>query len=207
MVRRWGDKPYARCRIPQPSDGSGHLVAGELPTLAGLRALGHLDLQLVRVYQVLARHAKARRGYLLHGAAPPVPVRITREARGVFTAFAGIALATEPVHRDCEVLVRLRGDRSHGHRTCHEPVEDRLRRLDFLDRHRLIGVLEVQQSANSCQGTALIVDQPGIVLEDPILLRLRRVLKLEDRLRVEEVILTATAPLVLTAEIEVRLTD
>ena len=50
------------------------LVAGQLPALAGLGALRHLDLQLVGVDQVLAGHAEAARGHLLDRAAPRVAV-------------------------------------------------------------------------------------------------------------------------------------
>ena len=45
-------------------DALVHLVAGELTALAGLGALGNLDLQLVGVDQVLGRDAEA-------GARPP----------------------------------------------------------------------------------------------------------------------------------------
>jgi hypothetical protein len=56
--------------------------ARELPPLAGLGALGHLDLDLVGVDQVVRRHAEAPRGHLLDRAAPGVPVGVGLKRSG-----------------------------------------------------------------------------------------------------------------------------
>ena len=83
------------------------LVAGQLAALAGLRALGHLDLQLVGVDEVVRGHAEAARGHLLDRRAARVAVRVGREAARVLPALARVRLAAEAVHRDRERLVRL----------------------------------------------------------------------------------------------------
>ena len=49
VVRRRRDQPHARRRVPRLGDPRPHLVAGELAALAGLRALRHLDLEVVGV--------------------------------------------------------------------------------------------------------------------------------------------------------------
>ncbi len=65
VVRRRRDQRHARRRMPQPRDQLGHLDAGQLAALAGLRALGDLDLQLLALVEVLGRHAEPPRRHLL----------------------------------------------------------------------------------------------------------------------------------------------
>ena len=61
VMRRRRDQAHAGHRVAQLGDVLGHLVAGQLPAFAGLRALRHLDLELVRRRQVLRGDAEARR--------------------------------------------------------------------------------------------------------------------------------------------------
>ena len=74
VVGRRRDERYAGCRVPQPRDLFGDLVARELASLARLGPLGHLDLQHPRVGQVLDRHAEAGAGHLLDSAVERVAV-------------------------------------------------------------------------------------------------------------------------------------
>ena len=55
VVRRRADQADAGRGVPGLGDPRVHLVAGELAALAGLGALGHLDLQVVGVGEVLRR--------------------------------------------------------------------------------------------------------------------------------------------------------
>ena len=57
-------------------------------------------------------------------------------AQRVLAAFAGVRLAADAVHRDRERRVRLGRDRAEAHRAGREALDDLLRRLDFVDRHR-----------------------------------------------------------------------
>ena len=68
VVRRRGDEAHAGNGVAHPGDDLIDLVAGELAALAGLGALGHLDLEFVGVDEVVGRNAEAARGYLLDGA-------------------------------------------------------------------------------------------------------------------------------------------
>src|SRR6185436_7324586 len=65
VVRRRGDQADTRRGVP----GLGHprvdLVAGQLAALTGLRALRHLDLDVVGVGEVLRGYAEAAGGDLL----------------------------------------------------------------------------------------------------------------------------------------------
>ena len=92
VVRRRRDQADAGRRVAHPADVLVDLVAGQLAALAGLGALGHLDLQLVGVDQVVDRHAEAARGHLLDRRAAQVAVVVGREAARVLPALARVRL-------------------------------------------------------------------------------------------------------------------
>ena len=74
VVRRRADQAHAGRGVADLGDPGPDLVAGKLAALAGLGPLGHLDLQLVGIDQVLAGHAEPARGHLLDRAALAVAV-------------------------------------------------------------------------------------------------------------------------------------
>ncbi len=76
MVRRRGNQPHARRRMPQLADVFVHLMAGKLAAFAGLGALGHLDLQFIGIDEILGGHAKASAGHLLDGRAAKIAVGV-----------------------------------------------------------------------------------------------------------------------------------
>ena len=96
VVRRRRDEADPGRRVP----GLGHprvdLVAGQLAALAGLGALGHLDLDVVGVGEVEARDAEAARGDLLDRRA----ALGVEQAVDVLAALAGVGATAEVVHRD-----------------------------------------------------------------------------------------------------------
>lgn len=61
---------------------AAHLLAGQLAALPGLGALRDLDLNLVRVGEVVGAHAKAAAGHLLDGAAQGVTRAVCVEGTG-----------------------------------------------------------------------------------------------------------------------------
>src|SRR6476469_4159220 len=65
VVRRRRDEPDTGGGVPRPGHPRVDLVSGQLATLAGLGALGHLDLDVVGLGQVEARDAEPSRGDLL----------------------------------------------------------------------------------------------------------------------------------------------
>src|SRR4029077_878874 len=100
VVRGRRDQADAGRRVAQARDQVVDLVAGELAALAGLRALGDLDLQLVGVAQVPRGDAEPAGRALPDRGAPQVAVRIGDRARQVLAALARVGAAAEPVHRD-----------------------------------------------------------------------------------------------------------
>ena len=103
VVRRRRDQAHARGGVAGLGDPRPHLVAGQLPALARLGALGHLDLQVVGVDEVLGGDAEPSTRDLLDRRAPG---RVVQPLR-VLAALAGVGPAAEAVHRDRQRLVRL----------------------------------------------------------------------------------------------------
>ena len=109
------DQADARRRIADLGNPGINLLAGQLTPFARLGALGHLDLQLFGVYQVLAGDAESARSDLLDRAILRVTVGQRDIAFGVFAPFAGVALAPDAVHGDGEGFVRFLADRTVAH--------------------------------------------------------------------------------------------
>ena len=124
VVRRRRDQPDAGGRVAHPGDRLVDLAAGQLPALAGLGALRHLDLQDVGVDQVFGRDAEPARGDLLDRRAHRVAVRQRLEALRLLAALAGIGFAADAVHRDRQRRVRLAADRAEAHRAGRKAPDD-----------------------------------------------------------------------------------
>ena len=110
VVRRRRDQRDAGRRVAHRGDDFVDLVTGKLTAFSRLRALRHLDLELVGVDEVLRGHAEARRGHLLHGAAPQIAAGVGDESLGLLASLAGVGFSADPIHGDGEVLVRLLGN-------------------------------------------------------------------------------------------------
>ena len=191
VVRRRRNQGHSGRGMPQPCNHLVHLVPRQLAALAGLRALRHLDLQLVGVDQVVRRHSESSRGDLLHRAATEVAVRVALKALLVLPALAGVRLSADAVHGDRQGLVRLLADRAKRHRAGHEPFHDLGRRLNLVERNRCLGELDLEQSAQRAQVLVLLVDQVGVFLERPRVRLPHRVLQLADGVGIQQVILAA----------------
>ena len=76
VVRRRRNQSHAGNRMAHAGDEVVHFVAGQLAAFAGLGALRNLDLQIVRVHQIVGGDAEARRSHLLDGAAAQVAVGV-----------------------------------------------------------------------------------------------------------------------------------
>ena len=158
VVRRRRNQADAGHRVPQLADVFRHLAAGQLAAFAGLRALRHLDLDLVGTGQVFSSNAETTRCDLLDARAQ----RVARlhgvvgfdamladdigqlfaavqylEAVGVFAAFTGVRLAADTVHGDSQRGVRFGGDRTERHRAGSKTLDDFFCRFDFFQRHRV----------------------------------------------------------------------
>src|SRR5437868_3943139 len=121
----------------------------------------------------------------------------------MFAALTGIGAGAQTVHRDGESLVSLGGDGAVAHRTRRETLDDLAGRLDLVngDRRPLADV-ELEESTQCCKALRLVVDQGRVFLEHLVLPCASGMLELEYRVRVEQVVLAFTTPLVLAAYLE-----
>ena len=173
----WGraDQAHTGHRITQEADVVADLAAGQLATLTRLGTLGHLDLNLISRRQVFGRHAKPARGHLFNLAAQRVTslecvvghddfvtqdlgdlgaignwnaFELVAVTRRVFTAFAGVALATDAVHGNGQGAVGLGADGTQGHRARGETLDDFCCGLDFIDGYGFARIkFELEQAA------------------------------------------------------------
>ena len=79
---------------------------------------------------VLGRDAESSRCDLLDPG-----VALVAEARGILAALAAVRAPAEPVERDRDGLVRLGRERAVRHAAAREAAQDRLDRLDLVERH------------------------------------------------------------------------
>ena len=191
VVRRRRDQADARDGVAHPGDDFVDFVAGKLAAFAGLGALGHFDLQIVGIDQVIGGDAEAAGSNLLDGAAPRIAVGVGHEARFVFAAFAGIGLAAHAVHGDGEGLVRFLADGAEGHGAGSEALDDFARPVPLLRAARVRPLLELEQAAQSAELLVLLVDQVGVFLEGRVALCLYGVLQFADGQRIDQVVLAA----------------
>ena len=185
--------------MPGLGDVRIHLEARKLAALTGFGALGHLDLDVGGVDQVVAGDAEAAGGDLLDGAAA---FRVV-ETVDILTALAGVGPSAEVVHGDGHGFVGLGGDGAVTHRAGVESGDDGLDRFDFLQRHRRPqALLELEQSP---QGAALLgqaVHLVGVLLEDLVAAGAGRMLQQEHHFRGEQVQLALAAEGVFAADLE-----
>ena len=136
VVRRRRDQADARRGVPDLGHPRVHLVTRKLAALTGFGALGHLDLDVGAVGQVVAGDTESGRRDLLDGAAPPVAVGVAVEPVDGFAALAGVGPAAKAVHGDRERLVRLGGNGAVAHRSGRESLDDLAGRLYLVKRNR-----------------------------------------------------------------------
>ena len=167
-----------------------------MTALAGLGALGHLDLNLEGAAQVAARHAKARTCHLLDRGVLGVTVSQRGLAARILAALAGVGTAMQAVHGDGHALVCLFADGTVRHGAGVKAADDVERGLDLVECHRSAAAgIKVQQVAQA-HGTAGAVQAGAVLLKGVVAVLTAGGLQQVDSLRIDEVILAAErAPL------------
>ena len=163
-------------------------MPGQLPALARLRALRHLDLELVGACQVVDVHAEAAGRDLLDLRTP-----VVAEPRRVLAAFTGVRAPADAVHRLRERLVRLAREGAERHRAGREALDDLGRRLDLVERDRLPRP-EAEQPAQGRPAGGVGVHRRCELLVGRASSATHGVLEERDRLGVPLVMLAVAAP-------------
>ena len=196
VMRRRADEADAGRRVANAGDVGVDLAAGQLAAFARLRALRNLDLQLVGVGQIPDRDAEPAGRDLLDRRPLRVAVGQRLEPLGVFAAFARVALAAEPIHRDGQRFVRFGRDRAEAHRAGAESLHDILGRHHFVERNRAAvrAGLELQQAAQCAAGLRVAVRMIGKAAIGIDAVVARGHLQVGDRRRIPHVPLAVGPP-------------
>src|SRR5262249_20276174 len=160
-----------------------------------LGSLRDLDLQVIGADEVFARHAKPRRCHLFDRASTGIAVRIAPVARRVLAPLAAVRLAADAIHRDRKGLVRLLADRPVRHCARRETLQNRLDRLHLVYRNGLRRRFHLEQTTESAEASALIVDERRVLTIDRVLTAAGCVLELVNGVGVEQMSLAITLPL------------
>ena len=196
MVRRRRNQADAGRGLTDLGDPGVDLLTGQVATLAGLGALGHLDLNLEGTAQIAARHAKARTCHLLDRGVLGVTVSQRGLATRILTALAGVGTAVQTVHGDGHALVCLFADGAIRHGAGVKAADDVERGLDLVECHRSAAAgIKVEQVAQA-HGPAGAVQAGAVLLKGVVAVLTAGGLQQVDGLRVDQVILAAErAPL------------
>ena len=196
VVRRRRNQANAGRGLTDLGNPGVDLLAGQVTALAGLGALGHLDLNLEGAAQVAARHAKARTCHLLDRGVLGVTVSQRGLAARILAALAGVGTAMQAVHGDGHALVCFLADGAVRHGAGVKAADDVERGLDLVECHRSAAAgIKVQQVAQA-HGTAGAVQAGAVLLKGVVAVLTAGGLQQVDSLRIDEVILAAErAPL------------
>ena len=159
VMRRRRDETDTRCGMADFRNPVVHLVTGQLAAFAGLGALRHLDLDVVRVHQVFGGHAEAARGYLFDSRAHGVTVVHGLEARAFFATLTGIGLAAQAVHGDGQRGVCFPGNRSEGHGSGGKALDNIRGGFDLVEWYRILAEFQFEQAAQGAQVFILFIHQ------------------------------------------------
>ena len=155
-MRRGRDERDAGDGVARLGDDVVHLEAGQLSALAGLGALGHLDLYLFGVHQIFCRHAEAAAGDLLGLARKADAVHLRVVAGIVFAALARVGPCAQLVHGQGQSFVGLNAECAERHGAGHKVLHDGLHRLHLVDGGRSRCLLPAEEVTDENGGFFLI---------------------------------------------------
>ena len=113
VMRRRRNQWRAGRGMANPRDVRGNFTRGKLAAFSGFRALGHFDFEFLGVNEIIRGDAEAAGGDLFNFVRG---FGLIHPERGIFAAFAGVALAAELVHSERECAMGFRAERPQRHR-------------------------------------------------------------------------------------------
>ena len=205
VMRRRGNQFHAGGSMPHPADNFIHLVTRQLPALPGLGTLGHFDLQVRGVDQIVGRNPEPARGHLLDGAVAGIAIGIRSVAVIILAALAGVAARPDAVHGNRHGFVGFLADGAERGGAGGKTLDNFLRRLHFRQGNRRAVVLELQQAAQGRQLAALVVDRLAELLIRLPAVGPGGVLELGDSVGIPLVDFAVPPPLVHPARFQIQL--
>ncbi len=130
VVRRRADVRHPRLAATKGGDVRRRLPSRQLAALAGLRALGDLDLELVGPGEVRRGDAEAGRRDLLDLRVVALAARRRAVPGRILAPFAGVRRAAGALDADRQRLVGLRREGADRHRRHDEAADDVAGRFD-----------------------------------------------------------------------------
>mmetsp|Transcript_33649 Transcript_33649/g.78720 ORF Transcript_33649/g.78720 Transcript_33649/m.78720 type:complete len:1205 (+) Transcript_33649:178-3792(+) len=218
VVGRRRDEHHAHLARADRGDVRVDLGAGELPPLAGLGALCHLDLDLLSAHQVGGRDAEAARRDLLHfGEGEVAVVQALEVGEGlrlallvgvahrrpphlVLSALARVGAAARAVDAHGERLVRLAREGAQRHAARAEAPHDGLDGLHLLLGDGRAVRLDLQHVADDGHGGLLDVGLVQLVQVESLATHVGRAQRLVQLARHRRVPLVVLEPLVVLDE-------
>ena len=197
VVGRGRNQPDARGGVAFLRNPGVDLRGRQLPALARLRTLRHLDLNVAGVAQVVRGDAEPPRRHLLDRG---VQQRVAQALRRL-PALARIGTRPQRVHGDGHGFVGFLRDRPKRHGAGREAFNDFGDGFDFLQRDRLDLVeSEPHDPPQGHEAPRLVVHAVRVCAENFAGLGACRDLEAGDRRRVEKVGLALAPPLVFPAD-------
>ena len=161
VMGRRADQTDAGCGVTDTSNIFIDLTTRQFTPLTRFCPLRNLDLDLVGIGQIKNGHSKSPRGNLFDRRSPGIPIGQRLEPHRILTPLAGVAFATESVHRNGEGLMGLGGDGTETHRTGAKTLDDFADRLHLIERNRIGRRLELNEAPQGVLGLCLVVEPLG----------------------------------------------
>ena len=197
VVGRGRNQPDARGGVAFLRNPGVDLRGRQLPALARLRPLCHLDLDVAGMAQVVRGDAEPPRCHLLDRG---VQQRVAQALRRL-PALARIGTRPQRVHGDGHGFVGFLRDGPKRHGAGREAFDDFGDGFNFLQRDRLdLVIAEPHDATQGHEAPRLVVHAVRVCAENLAGLGAGRDLEAGDRRRVEKVGLALAPPLVFAAD-------
>ena len=154
-MRRRGDKGDAGHGAAQPGHFLRDLGRGQLASLAGFGSLRDLDLDFIRIDQIVQGHAEASRCHLTD-AGTAVAARLIRSARLVLASFPAVGARANGVAGAGHADMRFGADRPKGHGRAHKAGHDGFGALYPFQRQGMFRLDQTQTGAGGEGGRCRI---------------------------------------------------
>ena len=159
MMRGWRDQLHSRRGIAKFGNNFIDFMSRQLTAFAWLGTLGHFNLQLLSIHQVMRGHSKTTRCHLLNIRIFGIAVRQRCKSFRILTTFPGIAFSAYAIHGNGQCLMRFFTDCPKRHGTGGKPLYNFAGGLHVFKRDRFGRPVKLKQSAKIRAPLILFIHQ------------------------------------------------